>query len=68
MKDLGSGVLFGDPYWLICDEGMGLYGQSKRCYDSDFSYDDDWKAGCKPDTRISEVYEHPNTYVWYVCP
>ncbi len=67
VKNLGTGGLLGKPYWILCDKGIPALGSSKKCYDSDFSDGDDWIAGCKPDSRIDDVYKRPNTLVWYVC-
>lgn len=67
VKDLDIGVRFGDPYWLLCDEGMASLATNRRCYDSDFSNGDDWKTGCVEDKRINNIHDYPDTFVWYVC-
>ena len=67
VRNLGGGFSFTEPFWIICDEGMGGFTTNKRCYDSEYSDGDDWKSGCKIDNRLSAVYESGERLRWYAC-
>lgn len=67
IENLSASGVFGEPFWIVCDEDMGNFSTNAKCYDSEFSDGDDWKYGCTVEDRVSDIPKSTGTFVWYVC-